>query len=44
MPIFALSILPRSPKAMGRGGTDIHNKKGVFVRFCFDTVRISQIR
>ena len=27
MPIFALSILPSSPKAMGRGGTDIHNKK-----------------
>ena len=29
---------------MGRGGADIHIGKGVFVRFGFDAIRISQIQ
>ena len=41
--IFVTSIpLPEAP--MGRGWADIHMVKGVFVRFGFDAIRISQIQ
>ena len=40
---FATSIpIPKVP--MGRGWADIHMVKGVFVRFGFDAIRISQIQ
>ncbi len=34
--------IPEAP--MGRGWADIHLVKGVFVRFGFDAIRISQIQ
>ncbi len=34
--------IPEAP--MGRGWADIHIGKGVFVRFGFDAIRISQIQ
>lgn len=34
--------IPKAP--MGRGWADIHMVKGVFVRFGFDAIRISQIQ
>lgn len=41
--IFVTSIyIPETP--MGRGWADIHMVKGVFVRFGFDAIRISQIQ
>ena len=41
--IFVTSIpIPKAP--MGRGWADIHMVKGVFVRFGFDAIRISQIQ
>lgn len=41
--IFVTSIpIPEAP--MGRGWADIHMVKGVFVRFGFDAIRISQIQ
>ena len=40
---FVTSIpIPKAP--MGRGWADIHMVKGVFVRFGFDAIRISQIQ
>ena len=40
---FVMSIpIPKAP--MGRGWADIYMVKGVFVRFGFDAIRISQIQ
>ncbi len=40
---FVTSIpIPKAP--MGRGWAGIHMVKGVFVRFGFDAIRISQIQ
>ena len=40
---FVTSI-PIPEAQMGRGWADIHMVKGVFVRFDFDAIRISQIQ